>query len=85
MVTIAMPGMQRDLGCYGIEAGPAVTVLELEESRAKPGARVRRAGESGHLQNADRLGGGPFLDHLQRAAEAPERGHEPVVTETLVV
>ena len=46
---------------------------------------MRRAGESGHRENADRFGGGPFLDHLQRAAESPDRGHEPVVTETLIV
>jgi hypothetical protein len=34
---------------------------------------------------SDRLGGGPLLDHLQRTAEATECGHEPAVTEALVV
>ena len=37
------------------------------------------------MENADRFGGGPLLGHLQRTAEVPERGHEPVVTKMLVI
>jgi hypothetical protein len=48
--------------------------FSLRNSQARPVTRVRRAEESGHGEDADCFGGGPLLDHLQRAAEALSAG-----------
>src|SRR5262252_9300484 len=86
MVAISVASAQQDLAWLRNQSGDlAVSVFELQEGGVRPRTRVWRAEESGHVENADGFGGGPLLNQLQRAAEAPERGHEPVVTETLVV